>query len=253
MIFTNLDTCANRFLLGRRYPKHWYVETLVHMSACLRELTFDTLQIINSAVLTPNKAGQAYLPQDFVDECGLYIATGQKLSQVPHRDDITPLINYNTTGQPVPYSDNAQDPQQTTLPFNWPGGNWYWNVNDLGENIGRMFGYDTTLFNPNGYKIFKERGQVQLLESFTENTYVLLYISDGQTIDNASQITPYAINTLEANTDWKMSKNRANDMSPEGLTYKRARKGLRSRLSDISSLLDIKEIIRANYQDAPKT
>src|SRR4030081_1630533 len=102
MIFTNLDICVNRFLLGRRYPKHYYVEALVHMSACLRELTFDTLQIINSAVIQPNNAGQAYLPADFNDEVGLYIATGQKISQVPHRDNLNPLVNYNTVGQPIP-------------------------------------------------------------------------------------------------------------------------------------------------------
>lgn len=252
MIFTTLDICVRRYLLARRYPLHYYAEVLTHMSACLRELTFDTLQIVNTAVITPNQAGQAYLPSDYQDEVGLFIATGQLTSIVPHRDNINPLVNYNATGQPVPYSTNPAAPLETSLPFDWPGGNWYWNVNDLGENLGRLFGYNTTLFNPNGYAIEEQRNQIQLLESFTEANYLLMYISDGQTVNNASQITPMAINTLEANTDWKISPNRANIKSPEGNTYLIARKQLRSRLNKLD-LQDIRTIIRANYQDAPKT
>ena len=252
MIFTTLDIIVRRTLLERRLPIHWYVETLVHCSTCLRELNFDTLQIINTVTLTPNQAGQADLPCDFTQEVGMFLPIGQYLSPIVHRDNITPLVNYNTTGQPVPYSQNPTAPINTTIPFDWPGGNWYWNVNDLGENLGRLFGYDTTLFNPNGYIIVPERGQVQFTETFTQPSAVFMYISDGQTITNASQITPMAIITLQAWNDWKRSKNAANDMSPEGMTYKRARKMLRSRLSDLS-LLDIKQIIRSNYQDVPKT
>jgi hypothetical protein len=187
-----------------------------------------------------------------MDEVGIFIPLGQYLSPVVHRDNITPLVNYNATGQPVPYNQNPTAPINTTLPFDWPGGNWYWNVNDLGENLGRLFGYDTTLFNPNGYLIIKERGQVQFTETFTQPSAVFMYISDGQTITNASQITPMAIIALQAWNDWKRSKNAANDISPEGMTYKRARKMLRARLNDIT-LLDIKQIIRSNYQDVPKT
>lgn len=253
MTFTNLDTITRRTLIERRLPLHWYVEFLVHGASCLRELTFDTLKIINSATLIPNSAGQANLPCDFVDEVCVCITHGQFLSPMVHRDNITPLINYSQTGQPIPYGGSSDGLGNVFLPDGWPINSWFWNIDDFGESLGRMFGTDTTLFNPNGYKIFKERRQVQFTETSTRCSYVLLYISDGQTIDNASQITPMAINALQAWTDWKRSKNAADPKSKEGFGYSNAKRNLRSRLSDIDSLEDIKQIIRANYQDAPKT
>jgi hypothetical protein len=253
MIFTNLDTIVNLTLLERRLPKHWYIEFLVHCSSCLRELNIDTLKIINSATLIPNAAGQANLPCDYMAECGIFITYGQYLAPMVHRNNITPLVNYNQTGQPIPYGGPLDNPLNNFLPGNWPVNSWFWNIDDFGESLGRMFGTDTTLFNPNGYQIFEKRRQVQFTETNTRGSYVLLYISDGQTIDNASQITPMAINALQAWTDWKRSKNAANPKSPEGFGYFNAKRNLRSRLSDIESLEDIKQIIRANYQDAPKT
>lgn len=252
MIFTNLDTSVRRELLERRLPIHFYLEVLTHMSACLRELTFDTLQVINTVTLTPNAAGQANLPCDFDQEIGIFISSGQFLYQMVHRDNITPLVNYNQTGQPVPYGSSSSNATNSFLPEGWPINSWFWNIDDFGESLGRMFGTDTTLFNPNGYKIIKERGQVQFTETNNRCNYVLIYVSDGQTINNASQITPRAINTLQAWTCWKRSKNYANPKSPEGFGYYNAKRNLRSRMNEID-LEDIKQIIRSNYQDAPKT
>lgn len=247
MRYTTLDKIIRRELLARRLPMHYYVEFLVHASTCLRELTFDSLRIVNTVELTLNSYYAADLPCDYVDWTKIGLKMGQFVQPITQRDSINRLHNYNNQGQIIPYTDPAQ--VDFEFPF-WPGYWMFQNINDLGENLGRLYGFNTGIV-PDGFKILPERNQIQFLESARDTTYVLEYISDGQTSDNASQIDQYAWSTVEAFIDWKRTVNAANDHSPEAFNYKNQRRLLRARMSEITSW-DIRQILYRNYQASIK-
>lgn len=250
MIFANLDQICNRTLLERGLPKHYYLEELLHSSACVRELSFDTLQIINTLQLPVGDYNEIDLPGDFVDDLGLSIPCGGRLIAVPKDDSLTPLRYHDDTGAYVPSvsAANGLSPQNN---FGFAGGiMWYWNINDYGEPTGRFFGAKGAS-DINGYKVVKERRQIQLSPSFTSKIAVLSYISDGQRADNASQIDVQAISTIQAYSNWKKSPNRDNENSPEGRGYYNQKRLLRARLNPLTKT-DIIQIVRRSFSAAMK-
>ncbi len=135
--------------------------------------------------------------------------------------------------------------------FYGTGWNYYWNVNDYGEFLGKEYGVGGG-DKRNGYRIIKERRQIQFLESVISESVVLQYISDGQSIDNASQVDTMAIACIQSYMDWKTSRNAAIERSPEGLTYFNKKRNLRSRLND-TTISDVKNIYRSNYHASIKS
>lgn len=247
MRYTTLDKIIRRELLAKRLPLHYYVEYLVHASTCLRELTFDSLRIINTVVLELTDYYAADLPCDYVDWTKIGLKMGQFVQPITQRDSINRLHNYNSQGQIIPY----QPPDSFNLeyPF-WPGYWMFQNIDDLGENLGRLYGFNTGLV-PDGFKVLPERNQIQFLETARDTTYVMEYISDGQTSDNASQIDQYAWSTIEAYIDWKRTPNASNDHSPEAYNYKNQKRLLRARMSEVT-LYDIRQILYRNYRASIK-
>jgi hypothetical protein len=250
MLFANLDQICNRTLLERGLPKHWYLEELMHSSACVRELSFDTLQIINTLQLPVNEYNSIDLPGDFVDDLGLSIAWGGRLVAVPKDDSLTPLRYHDDTGTYVPpVTDATNLSPQTTFGFG-VGILWYWNINDYGEPTGRFFGAKGAS-NINGYKVVTERRQIQLSQTFTAETAVLSYISDGQRADNATQVDVQATACIQAYSNWKKSPNRDNENSPEGRAYYNQKRLLRARKDDLTKT-DIIQIVRRSYTASMK-
>ncbi len=247
MRFTSLDKIIRRTLLAKRLPLHYYVEFLVHASSCLRELTFDSLKIINTVELELNDYYAADLPCDFVDWTKVGLKMGQLIQPVTQRDSINRLRNQDSQGNYIPY----QDPGTFNLDFPfWPGYWMFQNIDDLGENLGRLYGFNTGIV-PDGFKILPERNQIQFLESARDCKYVMEYISDGQTSDNATQVDQYAWSTIEGFINWKRSQNADNDHSPESYNYKNLRRQLRARMNELT-LYDLRQILYRNYTGAIK-
>jgi hypothetical protein len=211
-------------------------------------LTYDTLKIINSVSLPVNSYYAVDLPEDFVDDISVNVPTGSFLKPVPKNDSINPLRLVDpTTGQFVPYKDAGQN--ETVYGIN-PSWLWYWNVNDYGEPTGRFYGAGGGE-RANGYKLLKERRQIQLTETFTGDTIVLLYISDGQSVNSATQIDMLAFSTIQAYIDWKTSPNAARKDSYEARTYADEKRLLRAKLNDLT-VVDIKNIVRKQFMAAIK-
>lgn len=247
MKYTTLDKIVRRNLLAKRLPLHYYVEFLVHASTCLRELTFDTLRVVNTVELTLNDYYAVDLPCDYVDWTKVGIKMGQFVQPITQRDTINRLRNQDSQGDYTTYTDPATVNSQ--YPF-WP---WFWmfqNMDDLGENTGRLYGFDTGVAS-DGFKVIKERRQIQFTESMDCDTIVLEYISDGQTSDNATQIDPYAQACIEAFINWKRSANADIDRSPEARTFYNQRRVLRARMSQVT-LWDIRQILYKNYRASIK-
>lgn len=187
MIFTNLDIITRRALLENGYPIHWYAEYLFNASTCLRELTIDTLKVINTKRLPISSEGYLDLPDDYMDDVALAFDLGAMLQPIPHKSNLNPLqIHSPTTGafekQPT-ISNVGIGTGDLFYPF--VGYTWYWNVSDYGEPTGRVFGANGG--NPNGYAVFKERRQIQVY-SRNGGDAILQYISDGQSVDSASMV-----------------------------------------------------------------
>lgn len=248
MKVTTLDQIVRRVLLTKRLPIHFYIEFMTHASTCLRELTMDTLQVINTVELTLDSYFAADLPCDFLDWVSVGTKQGQFLRPITQRNSITPLKNYAANGQPVPFGPPDTSTQAGVF---WPIYWWYTNIDDLGENLGRYYGYNSAAGDPNGFKLIRERGQIQFTETFTRDTVVLQYISDGQCIDNATMIITYAQATIEAYINWKRSPNADIDRSPQGISYNNEWRKLRARMDDIT-IADIKQILIGAYKATPK-
>ena len=102
-----------------------------------------------------------------------------------------------------------------------------------------------------GYKVLKERRQIQLSVGFERSSVVLQYISDGQSINNATQIDTQAIQCIRAWQEWKRSGNANNDYSAEAISFYNRKKQLRARLSGLS-LVDVKNALRQGFTGAIK-
>jgi hypothetical protein len=239
MRYTTLDKIIRRNLLAKRLPLHYYVEFMVHASTCLRELTFDSLRIINTVELELNDY--------YVDWTKVGLKMSQFIQPITQRDSINRLRNQNSQGEYITYQDPATF--NMDFPF-WPGYWMFQNIDDLGENLGRLYGFNTGLV-PDGFKIIKERNQIQFLETSRDSTYVMEYISDGQTSDNASQVDQYAWSAIEAYINWKRSPNADNDRSPEAFNYKHQRGVLRARMNETTGY-DIRQILYRNYRASIK-
>ena len=155
MLWNNLDSIARRTLLENGLPLHYYLEYLLHASSCVRDLSKDTLQIVNTVLLPINSYFAADLPLDFVDDVLVGIPVGQQIQPISKKDSLSPLRVHDSTGQFVPYSQIDDVNQQTYYGF--PNGwTFWWNINDYGEPTGRWFGANGGA-KANGYKIVRER------------------------------------------------------------------------------------------------
>ncbi len=248
MILNNIDSIVRRSLLEKSLPIHWYAELLFHATAAVRELSFDTLRIINTANLPVNDYGAVDLPDDFVDDLGVCLAWGGQLQQIPKNYNINPLRNINSSGQFVPYSD-VTVLNQNILGVD-PQWLWYWNVNDWGEPTGRFFGAPGG--SVQGYSVEKQRRQIQLTEGFGAPSIILQYISDGQRADNATQIDPQATRAIQTYTDWQRSANASFKDSGEARTFYNEKRTLRGRLDDLTKT-DILNILRNSFVGSPKS
>lgn len=246
MLLTNLDIICRKWLLERGLPIHWYSEALYHSAASLMILTQDTLQIINTENLPVDSTGNIMLPDDFDEDLALCIPSGQRLINLPKQDWITPLrIHDTTSGEFVPYTDNDGTQDNVFQFFGFRAGwSFYWNVDSYGSFTGRNFGgHGGTAL---GYQVFKQQRRIQLTEGLTDTSAVLMYVSDGQRADNASQIDTKATRCIITYIDWQSSPNRTNENSPEGRTFYNQKRRLKTLLNPLT-ITDVRNILRNAY------
>lgn len=245
MLYSNVDTIVRRWLLEKGLPIHFYSEGLYHSTTCLQILTQDTLQIINSANLPVDSTGSFTLPDDFDEDLAVCVPSGQSLIHLPKQDRITPLrLHDTTTGVFTPYNDLTDTDEEVTFlgfPFSW---SYYYNVDSYGGFTGRMFG--ATGGSQSGYQVLKQQRRIQMTEDFIDSNVVLLYISDGQSVDSASQVDTKAIQCIKSFISWKRSPNTDNEFSPEGRTFYNQKRRLKTLLNEMTAV-DIVNQIRKSY------
>lgn len=253
MTFTSLDTIVRSVLLQKGLPLHWYMQLLKYSSDCYRELAFDSLRAINTVeLLIDQRMKAANLPCDYIDWVKIGIPEGQFVRPLVQRDTINRLTNYTAQGQPITYGVPNNQIQDF---FFWPGYWMYSNIDDLGENLGRMFG-GTAGFQNNSFKVIPERGQIQFDETLAATVCVLEYISSGQAINNTTKIDLMSQACVEAYMDWKYKSHSkrfsAGEAEQAFQHYKIELRRFRARKDDVT-IQDIRQTIFRNYIAAPKT
>lgn len=252
MIYQSLDNITRSMLLQKGLPLHWYVQFLKYAADCFRELCYDSMRAVNTVELSIDQRNKAAnLPCDYIDWVEVGIPQGQFIKPLVQRNTITNLTNYTTQGQPTTYGVPTTAPQDF---YFWPGYWWYSNIDDLGENLGRMFGGSP--WQANGFKVIKERGQIQFDEAIPSAVVVLVYVSSGMTMNNTTRIDPLAQACIEAAIDWKY-KLHSKRFSPGEAEqafqhYKIELRRFRARKNEITPW-DLRQAIYKNYMAAPKT
>jgi len=254
MTYTSLDTITRSVLLQKGLPLHWYVQFLKYAGDAVRELSFDSMRAISTVTLPIDQRDfAANLPCDYIDWIKVGVPQGQFVQPLWQRQTINRLTNYTSTGQPTSYGD-AQTVNMD-FPF-WPGYWMFQNIDDLGENVGRLYGYNTA-FSNNFFKVIPERGQIQFAETLANNTCVLEYISSGQAVSNATKIDLQAQEVIEARMDWKYKLHAGRKFSQGEIEaafghYKIELRRYRARKDDITCW-DIRQAIYKSYMGSPKT
>lgn len=201
MRYVTLNGLTRSYLQQCRKPIHWYARFLKYASDCLRELRFDSLQIINTTRIDVDEFWQAELPADMIDPkawCKVGVQVGQFVRPLIPRDGINRLANRSTTDGTHEVYPNVTDSTDGSL------GNIVWwgiNSNKNGEDVGGYYGLGAGS-EPDTFKIIEERNVIQLNQDITNSKIVLEYISDGSFTNAATKIPPYAQKTIEAYIDW---------------------------------------------------
>lgn len=247
MIFANIDSIVRRGLLENGLPIHYYAELLFHSATCLRELTFDSLKVINTLNLPVNSYGGVDIPGDCQDVLSVSVPAGNGLQALPKQEWLNPLrLHSPVTGEFVPYNVNPSTNEVDNTFFWFPGilSTYYWNVSSYGEPTGGFYGAPGG--SNMGYNVFPERRQIQMTDGFVDSNVIVMYVSDGQSVDSATQIDVKAFSTIRSWQDWKRSPNANDDSSPEGKYFYNQKRRLRSLLNDLTRT-DLLNIIRNAY------
>jgi hypothetical protein len=226
------------------YPIHYYIQALKSASDCLRELTFDSLRNVNTVPLPISATGTVDLPCDYVDFIKVGVPYSQYVRPLVQKDSINRKQNVDTSGNPIDYADIPDTDGVYVASFFQSD-----YINDNGQPMGRLFGFNAGWIQ-DGFKVIRERGQIQVDQSLCASNLYLEYISDGQCADNATKVHPYAQKTIESYIIWQFKQHsRAYGSQERKLAqneFSDQRRILRARLNDLTAS-DIKRIVRKGY------
>jgi hypothetical protein len=179
-----------------------------------------------------------------VDFIKVGIPYSQYVRPLVQKDSINRKQNVDTSGNPIDYADIPDTDGVYVASFFQSD-----YINDNGQPMGRLFGFNAGWIQ-DGFKVIRERGQIQVDQNLCSSTLYLEYISDGQCADNATKVHPYAQKTIESYIIWQFKQHsRAYGSQERKLAqneFSDQRRILRARLNDLTAS-DIKRIVRKGY------
>jgi len=198
MRYITLNGITRSYLSQTKRPIHYYFRFLKYASDCIRELIFDTLQVINTTRLPVDEFYQCKIPADCVDIIKVGVQVGQFVRPLIEKSSLNRLPNIDSSdGSQIVYPA----PQVTD---DWIGTLQWQGVNTTtgGENTGGYYGLGAGS-EPDTFIFLPERNVIQLNQNIKDTNIVLEYISDGTYPNAASKITPYAQKAIETYIDWQ--------------------------------------------------
>lgn len=256
MVTASLDSIVRNTLIKRGYSLHYYIQFIVYARECLRELTFDDLQVFNEKLIPINGTNSFDLPVDYVDYVLCGIPLSQSIRPLVEDKKMTSLNNFDSTFNIVPYVNNTDEDVAAIIPYNGLSlGNWYTtHSNDYGESTGRFFGGGR--FYSDTFKVCPERNQIQLNESLQGFDYAYLrYLSNGADSGASTTIDPYFEQTISTYIMWQHKENNRTygigERQVAKAEYINQRQIARARKSGLT-LEVLKRIINRNSFAAPR-
>lgn len=252
MTYVSLDEIIKGVLLKRGYPLHMYVKYMISGRDIIREMTYDDgLMPPNTILLKVDENGSAPLPCDFIDVIQLGIRVGQLIHPLVEKLSMNPLPNRDASnlGEVIPYNSIAG------TPFGYLP-NMYWDTsytNEYGEPLGRLnigAGVEGDV-----YKVLRDQCRIQFSQNLSNQTVVLIYLSNGSGCCTTMGVTPYARSCIEAYMAFDRLRNTRNASLGERQLaerdYQNKRRLFRARMSPLTAD-QIRRIIQRNYYIAPK-
>lgn len=254
-MYSSLDNIVRGFLLNKQYTLHWYVQCLKYASDCLRELSMDDLQVVNSTVLKLNAYFAAPLPDGYIDWIRVGIENGQYVKPLTQIDGMNRTYNYGSDGNPKPWPQ-LREGQSDLAYFGVPYLTFFSNsYNSRGENTGALYGFRSD-GSPYIFQVMRERNEIQFDSTISFNKFVMDFISDGRTSSAATRVDPYAEKTIEDWMDWQLDENNrsvpAGEKERKFDKYVGSRTILRARKNDMGPA-EILNSMRKNYTGTIKT
>lgn len=255
MKYTSLDTIVRNYLFQKGYPIHFYLQSLNYARNCLREISLDSLHLVQTKNVPVDTNFVANIPEDCVDIIKIGVPYGQFIRPLLPDNRISRLQNHDTSGNIIPYGDPATSLVTTTsigfvVPLLWTTN----VINNFGENVGRQFGLGAGS-EPDTYRILPERNEIQLNENCNVSSLIVEYISDGSNPSAATGVPIYAEQTILEWMNWQMKEHNRNTGLGERQVakqqYQLAYKQLRSRMNPMT-IDEIKRIINRNTVGSPK-
>lgn len=246
MKYITLDSIVRSYLLKKRYPIHFYIETLAQMAECLSELQWDVIGVIRTVKLTIGDYGAATLPCDYKDWIKIGLPNGQYVRPAVQTSGMNRLNNFDAaTGDKILYAD-----PNTNTAYGFSNFVWF---NDKMETTGRFYGGFTS--KGDVFSVIPERNEVQFDNHFCGNYAIMDYISDGSEADSATKVDGYAKMTIEAYSDWKYKENSRNyglgDKAWARKIFDHEQGILRGRVNPLT-IADIKNAVRRNTHGSIK-
>jgi hypothetical protein len=243
MTWTSLDHIVRSVLNQKGYTIHWYFQYLKYAADCYRELHYDALRVIQTVKLPVNAHRAIPLPCDYVDWVKVGIARGQVVRPLVQANGINRLNQFNDAGEITTYTGTTTD-EQTGY---WASSNaWDVVTNDYGEHVGRDFGFRNSNM-ADGFKVLRERSEIQLSESVNTDFVILEYISDGTGLSNAAtRVDPFAQVAIETYVKWQaVAASRDDINSREAVTHWASVRKLKARKNPLR-IEDIKRSLNKN-------
>ena len=247
MTYTSLNHIVQSYINRKGYTKHWYFQSLKHASDCLREMHFDGMLTVRPKKIPVNAHNGVPLPCDFVELLKLGIAVGQLVRPLVPHSGINRLNAFDDSGEITTYTDSTS---VSDLPV-WGMGYVDIVSNDYGEHTGRMFGYKDAGLE-DGYKLVREREEIQLSEKIVTDYVIMEYIGNGSHSDSATKVDALAQAPIEAYIDWQNDRLQAGNItSPKAMLFFGQMNKFRARKNPLTADA-VKRIFNRSKSAAPK-
>ncbi|MDB4301932.1 hypothetical protein N9924_00045 [bacterium] len=249
----NLDQTVREYLIENQYPEHRYFQALQFGISCLRELNLDVTGVPVTIDLPVSDSDTVDLPDDYIN----YVRIGTcdsagNFHELGRNNNICLNRSIDDCGQP----GERVNPDQPDVYSGVVGSQEYYSAHYRnGENIGRFYGAGGGQNRWGNFRIDSAMGQIQLA-GYTGGDHLRLeYLGDPAKANGSFVVQPFALETVKAWIDWKMSsKNPSvpqNQVQANYNLYFRNKKQLRARVKSLS-VQDLLQSFRKGNKQSPK-
>lgn len=250
-----LEKVVRELLIETGRTEHRFVQALQLGISCLRELEFDVTGSPVIKELPVSDLDTVDLPDDYLNYIRIGFVNKYGYFQELGRNNDIPLNRSLDDCGKRKKQKKADLDTDYTVNASFSGteyGSVHFRNN---ENVGRYYGLGGGNNVNGGFKIDKNYHQIQLDCYEGGDTITLEYLADPNKTNGEFEVHPFAVETVKAWIDWKLSENNANISAGvserKRQLYGNNKKMLRSRIASMS-VQDMLQAFRKGNKAAPK-